>query len=112
MHSDVDEKSKHSPVSGTGTDGMPCNLFDRYPRMLVTTFWGDPVAAPKSEPPNFENRAEGDDSPVLEFSSCDATVLTFFSYFFSLYNRKLFFGKFFFATFLLLFRDFDIFRYV
>lgn len=43
--------------------------------MLVTTFWGDPVAAPKKEPPSLDNRAEGDDSPVLEFASCDATVL-------------------------------------
>ena len=53
----------------------------------MTTFWGDPVAAPKSEPPNFENRAEGDDSPVLVFSSCDATVLNFI-FFSSLYNHN------------------------
>lgn len=80
MHSDVRKKKNcdwSSPVSGTGTDGIPGKWFDRNPRMLVTTFWGDPVAAPKSEPPNFENRAEGDDSPVLVFSSCDATVLNF-----------------------------------
>lgn len=63
------------PVSGI--EMLPGNLFDRNPRMLVTTFWGDPEATPKSDPPNFVNSADGDDSPVvlLEFSSCDATVL-------------------------------------
>lgn len=60
---------------------MPGNRFDRNPRMLVTTFWGDPVAAPKSDPPNLVNSADGDDSPVvLELSSCDATVLFLLSY--------------------------------
>lgn len=67
------------PVSGTdGIEMVPGSRFDRNPRMLVTTFWGDPVAAPKSDPPNFVNSADGDDSPVvLELSSCDATVLFF-----------------------------------
>ena len=66
------------PVSGTdGIEIVPGNRFDRNPRMLVTTFWGDPVAAPKSDPPNLVNSADGEDSPVvlLELSSCDATVL-------------------------------------
>lgn len=60
------------PVSGTdGIEIVPGNRFDRNPRMLVTTFWGDPDAAPKSDPPNFVNSADGDDSPVvlLELSS-------------------------------------------
>lgn len=67
------------PVSGTdGIEMVPGSRFDRNPRMFVTTFWGDPVAAPKSDPPNFVNSADGDDSPVvLELSSCDATVLFF-----------------------------------
>lgn len=61
------------PGSGTGTEGieiLPGILFERYPRMLVTTFWGDPAAAPKSDPPNFVNNVDEDDSPVLaELSS-------------------------------------------
>lgn len=72
------------PVSGTdGIEMLLGILFERNPRMLVTTFCGDPDAAPKSEPPNFVNRADGDDdSPELLFSSCDATVSA------SLYNRE------------------------
>lgn len=70
------------PGSGTGTEGiviLPGILFERNPRILVTTFWGDPVAAPKSDPPNFVNNVDEDDSPVLaELSSCDATVLSSF----------------------------------
>jgi hypothetical protein len=70
------------PESGTeGIEILPGILFDRNPRMLVTTFWGDPDA-PKSDPPNFVNNADEDDSPVvLELSSCDATVLPFQIYY-------------------------------
>lgn len=70
------------PGSGTGTEGiviLPGILFERNPRMFVTTFWGDPDAAPKSDPPSLNNVDE-DDSPVeAELSSWDATVL-FFSF--------------------------------
>lgn len=63
------------PVSDTdGIEMLLGNLFERNPRMLVTTFCGDPDAAPKNAPPNLVNRADGEDSPVLEFPSCDATV--------------------------------------
>lgn len=69
---------------------VPGNRFDRNPRIFVTTFWGDPLAAPKSDPPNLVNSADGDDSPVVlfELSSCDATVLSFWL----LCNQKFYFS--------------------
>lgn len=53
------------PVSG-----IDPILFARYPRILVTTLWGEPDP-PKIEPPNLVNRA--DVSPPL-FPSADATI--------------------------------------
>lgn len=49
----------------------PVSRFDRNPRMLVTTFWGE-LVGPNSELPNLENRA--DDSPPPFPSDDDATV--------------------------------------
>ncbi|CRL05791.1 CLUMA_CG018819, isoform A [Clunio marinus] len=74
---ELKRERKFLPVSGTdGIEIVPGNRFERNPRILVTTFWGDPLAAPKSDPPNLVNNADGEDSPVVlfELSSCDATT--------------------------------------
>ena len=66
--------SGHLPVSGMET---LVSRFERNPRMLVTTFWGDPVA-PNSELPSLESRAfVCSPAGALPPSPDDATVTCF-----------------------------------
>ncbi|KFB44105.1 integral membrane protein [Anopheles sinensis] len=49
--------------------------FERNPRMLVTTFWGDPVA-PNSELPSFESSAFDSPAAALPVFSPEAATVT------------------------------------